>query len=183
MSEQTDQQLVESFRGGNVHAFNQLVVRYQERVYWTARRILGNHQDADDVVQEVFIRVHRHLHTFREESSFYTWLYRIAINLSLNASRKRRIADFLHLDDLLSGEPSNDEHPEKILIESEQRTLLDDAVATLPEKQKVVFTMRFHEGLKFNAIAAILRKSVGGVKSNYFHALRKIDRYLKEKNS
>jgi len=183
MSEQTDQQLIESFRGGNAHAFNLLVVRYQQRVYWTARRILGSHEDAADIVQEVFLRVYRKLHTFREQSAFYTWLYRITVNLSLNASRKRKITGFFHLDDLGMGQPSDGEDPEKILVEREQRSLLDSAVETLPGKQKAVFAMRYHEGLKFNTIAAILGKSVGGVKSNYFHALRKIDRYLKEKNA
>ncbi|HLB00973.1 MAG TPA: sigma-70 family RNA polymerase sigma factor, partial [Bacteroidota bacterium] len=106
MSEQTDQQLIESFRGGNAHAFNLLVVRYQQRVYWTARRILGSHEDAADIVQEVFLRVYRKLHTFREQSAFYTWLYRITVNLSLNASRKRKITGFFHLDDLGMGQPS-----------------------------------------------------------------------------
>jgi len=181
--EQTDQQLIESFRGGHGNAFNLLVGRYQQRVYWTARRILGNHQDADDIVQEVFIRVYRKLHTFREESSFYTWLYRITINLSLNSSRRRNLAKFLHLEDIATGVPSDADDPEKILVDREQNTLLDDAVRTLPEKQKVVFTMRYHESLKFNTIATILGKSVGGVKSNYFHALRKIDAYLKERNA
>ncbi len=183
ISEQTDQQLIESFRGGHENAFNLLVARYQNRVYWTARRMLGNHQDADDIVQEVFIRVYRKLHTFRDESTFYTWVYRITVNLSLNASRKRSVARFFHMEDLVTGVPSNADDPEKILVDREQRTLLDEAVGDLPEKQKAVFTMRYHEGLKFNTIATILGKSVGGVKSNYFHALRKIEKYLKERNA
>ncbi len=81
MTEQTDLQLIESFRNGDEKAFNLLVVRYQERVYWAARRILGSHEDADDMVQEVFLRVYRKLRTFRGSSEFFTWLYRITVNL------------------------------------------------------------------------------------------------------
>ncbi len=182
MTEQTDLQLIESFRGGNDQAFNQLVIRYQQRVYWAARRILGSHEDADDAVQEVFLRVYRKLHTFRGSSEFFTWLYRIAINVSLNASRKRKIGDFFNLDALHERQPAEREDPESILIRGQERALLDRAVARLPEKQKAVFMMRYHEGMKFDEIASMLGRSVGGVKSNFFHALRKIDRYVREEN-
>lgn len=182
MTEQTDLQLIESFRNGNDQAFNHLVIRYQQRVYWAARRILGSHEDADDAVQEVFVRVYRKLHTFRGSSEFFTWLYRIAINVSLNASRKRKIGEFFNLDALHDRQPAEREDPESILIRGEERSLLDRAVARLPEKQKAVFMMRYHEGMKFEEIASMLDRSVGGVKSNFFHALRKIDRFVREEN-
>jgi RNA polymerase sigma-70 factor (ECF subfamily) len=183
MAEQTDLQLIESFRNGDEKAFNLLVARYQERVYWAARRILGSHEDADDAVQEVFLRVYGKLHLFRADSEFFTWLYRIAVNVALNASRKRKIAAFIRFDEIFNAPPSGEDDPETLYIREEERSLLDRAVAALPEKQKAVFMMRYHEGMKFEAIAAILGKSVGGVKSNYFHALRKIDRRLKERNT
>jgi RNA polymerase sigma-70 factor (ECF subfamily) len=183
MTEQTDLQLIESFRNGDEKAFNLLVTRYQERVYWAARRILGSHEDADDAVQEVFLRVYRKLHTFRGKSEFFTWLYRIAVNVALNASRKKKIAGYFHIDALLERQPAGDEGPDAILIRKEEQGLLEQAVARLPEKQKAVFMMRYHEGMKFEMIASVLGRSSGGVKSNYFHALRKIDRYLKEKNA
>ena len=183
MTEQTDLQLIESFRNGDEKAFNLLVVRYQERVYWAARRILGSHEDADDMVQEVFLRVYRKLHTFRGSSEFFTWLYRITVNLSLNASRRKKIADFFHIDALHDTQPAEVDNPETLLMRREEQSLLDRAVTLLPEKQKAVFTMRYHEGMKFELIASILGRSVGGVKSNYFHALRKIDRFLKERHA
>ncbi|HLF14416.1 MAG TPA: RNA polymerase sigma factor [Bacteroidota bacterium] len=183
MTEQTDPQLIESFRNGNEKAFNQLVARHQERIYWVARRILGSHEDADDVVQEVFLRVFRKLHTFRGNSEFFTWLYRIAVNLSLNASKRKKVADFFHIDALHERQPADGDNPETLLMRREEQSLLDRAVVLLPEKQKAVFTMRYHEGMKFERIASILGRSVGGVKSNYFHAVRKIDRFLKERHA
>jgi RNA polymerase sigma factor (sigma-70 family) len=182
MTEQTDPELIESFRNGDERAFNLLVARHQERVYWAARRILGSHEDADDLVQEVFLKVYNKLQTFRGNSEFFTWLYRITVNAALNASRKKKIVEFFHIDALHDPAASADESPEEILIREEQRTLFDRAVEGLPAKQKAVFMMRYHEGMKFELIASTLGRSVGGVKSNFFHALRKIDRFLKERN-
>jgi RNA polymerase sigma-70 factor, ECF subfamily len=183
MTEQTDLQLIASFRNGDEKAFNLLVIRYQERVYWAARRILGSHEDADDTVQEVFLRVYRKLHSFRGDSEFFTWLYRITVNIALNASRKKKIAGFFHIDALHERQPADGDDPESLLIRREEQSLLDRAISLLPEKQKAVFMMRYHEEMKFDAIASILNRSVGGVKSNYFHALRKIDRFIRERHA
>ena len=182
MTEQTDPELIRSFRNGDEQAFNVLVVRYQERVYWAARRILGNHEDADDIVQEVFLKAYEKLGNFRGESEFFTWLYRITVNAALNAARKRRVAEFFHIDELHDPAAARDERPDEVVIREEQRTLFDRAVEGLPVMQKAVFMMRYHEGMKFESIASALGRSVGGVKSNFFHALRKIDRALKERN-
>lgn len=182
MTEKTDPELIESFRNGDEQAFNILVARHQERVYWAARRILGSHEDADDLVQEVFLKVYGKLQTFRGGSEFFTWLYRITVNAALNASRKRRIVEFFHIDALHEPAAGDDQSPLGILVRREQATLFDLAVEALPAKQKAVFVMRYQEGMKFDQIASVLGRSVGGVKSNYFHALRKIDRYLKERN-
>ena len=94
----TDLELVELFRQGDVTGFNELVRRYQEKVYWIARRTMGNHEDADDVVQDVFVRVFEKLKHFRGDANFYTWLYRVTVNVSLNALRKKRIKDILPYD-------------------------------------------------------------------------------------
>jgi RNA polymerase sigma-70 factor (ECF subfamily) len=182
MSEKTDPELIDAFRNGNEQAFNLLVVRHQERVYWAARRILGSHEDADDLVQEVFLKVYGKLHTFRGGSEFFTWLYRITVNAALNAARKKKIVGFFQLDALREPAAGDDQNPLETALRNEQRTLFERAVEGLPVKQKAVFMMRYHEGMKFDRIASILGRSVGGVKSNYFHALRKIDRSLKEMN-
>lgn len=181
MTEQTDRELIGAFRNGDDSAFNLLVLRHQQRVYWLARRILGAHADADDVVQEVFLRVYRGLARFRGDSEFTTWLHRIAVNLALNEARKQKLRNFFRSDLLHDEVPSGSDDPERILLRKEEQSLFDRAVATLPPRQKTVFVMRYHEGMKFDEIAAALRLSTGGVKSNYFHALRRIDRFLKER--
>lgn len=180
MTGRTDPELIAAFRNGDEQAFNLLVVRHQERVYWAARRILGSHEDADDVVQEVFLKAYRKLRTFRGDSEFFTWLYRIAVNAALNASRKRKLVEFFHIDALHEPAAAEDDGPEAILARREEQALLDRAIEVLPARQKAVFVMRYNDGMKFEQIASLLGRSVGGVKSNYFHALRKVDRFLKE---
>ncbi|HXG00264.1 MAG TPA: RNA polymerase sigma factor, partial [Bacteroidota bacterium] len=116
---------------------------------------------------------------FRGESSFYTWLYRITVNASLNAVRRERVRKFFRLDELLEQPESTDSMPDDLLEGVEQRSLIDEAVATLPEKQKAVFIMRYYDELSYEEISKILKTSVGGLKANYFHAIKKIGEYLK----
>jgi RNA polymerase sigma factor (sigma-70 family) len=180
MPDKTDEVLIGEFQKGDVRAFNELVRRYQERVYWVARRIVGNHADADDVAQEVFIKVYDSLKGFRSESSFYTWIYRVAVNAALNLLRKKKVRDFVRFDEiiapLLSDEPKPDEHLES----NEQKRLIDEAIERLPARQRTVFVLRYYENLPYEEIAKMLKRSVGGMKANYFQAVQKISRYLKE---
>jgi RNA polymerase sigma-70 factor (ECF subfamily) len=178
MSSRSDADLVADFQSGNEAAFNAIVQRYQEKVYWVARRIVGNHDGADDVVQEVFVKAYQALRGFRGESSIYTWLYRITVNLALNATRKQKLRDFFRIDELfeLSGEDS--ERPDRLVERQEQRNLIEEAMATLPEKQKAVFILRYYDELPYEEIAKILKTTVGGLKANYFHAVKKIGAYL-----
>lgn len=179
MEPKTDLELVDDFREGHVESFNELVRRYQKRVYWIARRIVSTHEDADDVVQDVFIRMHRGLKNFRSESGFYTWIYRIAVNVSLNAVRAKRMKDFLHLDQI--DEPTQDEHeqPDAHVIRKEYNAALERAIAQLPPRQKLVFTLRYIDDMPYDEMAKILKRSVGGLKANYFHALKKIQEYVR----
>jgi RNA polymerase sigma-70 factor, ECF subfamily len=153
--------------------------RYQERVYWVARRIVGSHDDADDVVQETFVKAYLALGEFRGDSSFFTWLYRIAVNLSLNALRKRQVLNYLHESELLSRILPSTDDPSKDLENSETESALVRAVATLPEKQKAVFVMRYYDEMTYEEIGRVLKTSVGGLKANYFHALRKVREYMR----
>lgn len=178
MGNETDPELIESFRRGDERAFNELVLRYQQRIYWAARRIVGGHEDADDIVQEVFIKAYRKLHSFKGESSFYTWLYRIAINMSLSAVRKKKLVEYFHFDALMENRRGSGDDPAQILLRDEERGLMERAEGTLPAKQKAVFVLRYHQGMKFDEIASVLGRSVGGVKANYFHALRKIHQFM-----
>jgi RNA polymerase sigma factor (sigma-70 family) len=180
MPEKTDEVLIIEFQKGDVRAFNDLIRRYQERVYWIARRILGNHADADDVAQEVFIKVYDSLKGFRSESSFYTWIYRVSVNAALNLLRKRRIRDFVRFDELIAPLLSDEPRPDEHLESSERKQLIDEAIGKLPAKQRTVFVLRYYENLPYEEIAKMLKRSVGGMKANYFQAVQKISRYLKQ---
>jgi RNA polymerase sigma-70 factor (ECF subfamily) len=178
MTGSSDLELVELFQQGNEAAFNELVRRYQEKVYWIARRFVNDHDQADDVVQEVFVKVYSALKQFRGESSVYTWLYRITVNVALNALRKQRIKNFIRIDEFFETAEDESEQPDAIVERDEQQALIEEAIARLPEKQKAVFILRYHEELPYEEISHILNTSVGGLKANYFHAAKKIGEYI-----
>jgi RNA polymerase sigma-70 factor, ECF subfamily len=182
MSVSSDLELVELFLKGNETSFNELVRRYQEKVYWTAHRFVNDHDEADDIVQEVFLKVHRSLNDFRGESGFYTWLYRITVNISLNAIRKRRIKDFLRIDEFFDYPSDENDQPDKQFEQNEQKQLIEKAIERLSEKQKAVFILRYYEELPYDDISKILKTSVGGLKANYFHAVKNIGEYVLRAN-
>lgn len=183
MRERTDPELLGLFHNGEEQAFNELVRRHQERVYWVARRVLGTHEEADDIVQETFLRMYTGIGRFRGESSLSTWLYRIAMNLALNALRKKRLRTVLRLDDLAAEPPSRSESADAPLLRKESDEALRRAVEALPAKQKKVFVLRYFEELSYAEIAAILKKSEGGLKANYYHAIQKIQRSMKREQT
>jgi RNA polymerase sigma-70 factor (ECF subfamily) len=180
MNQMSDQELVQSVRNGDRRAFTELMRRYQERVYWVARRIVRSHDDADDVTQETFVKAFVGLGDFRGDASFYTWLYRIAVNLSLNAIRKRQVLNYLRESALLSRVLPLGEDPLREVEFRDLQSRLEKAVEQLPEKQRAVFVLRHYEEMPYEEIAQILKTSVGGLKANYFHALKKVQQYLKD---
>lgn len=175
----TDLELVDRFRNGEESAFNELANRYKEKIYWTVRRFVNEHQDADDIVQQVLWKAYEGLKGFRSDSSVFTWLYRIAVNTSLNAVRKKKVREFLQFDELFESDSPESERPDEVLEREEERSLIERAVQKLPEKQKSVFVLRYYEQLPYEEIAGILKTSVGGLKANYFHAVKKIEEYVK----
>ncbi len=179
MSERSDLELVKRFQKGDEAAFNELVLRYQEKVYWVARRFLNDHDHADDIVQEVFCKAYEALKEFRSESSIYTWLYRIAVNVALNTIRRQKLRDFFRIDEFFESEDVSAETPDRLFEQQEQKSLIEEAIRSLPEKQKAVFIMRYYDEMRYEEIAKILKTSVGGLKANYFHAVKKIGEYLK----
>lgn len=180
MNQAEDVKLINEFKNGNEQAFNQLVHLYKEKVYWVVRRMIPDHDDADDITQNVFIKAYQSLHGFKGESSFYTWIYRIAINLSLNEIRRKKVRKLFSIDESESFElRSGDDHPLEKIERDERTRLIEEAIALLPEKQKKVFVLRYYEELPYEKIAAILKTSVGGLKANYFYAVKKIGAYLK----
>ena len=179
MPPKTDEDLIEEFQQGDIAAFNELVRRYQERVYWIARRLLGTHEDADDVAQEVFIKVYDSLRGFRSESTFYTWIYRVTVNHALNLLRKNRLKSFVRFDETIAPLISDEPRPDERLEGTQQKTLIEEATSKLPEKQRTVFVLRYYENMPYEEIAKLLKRSVGGMKANYFQAVKKISRYLR----
>jgi RNA polymerase sigma-70 factor (ECF subfamily) len=159
-------------------AFRELVVQYQERLYWHIRRIVITHEDADDVLQETLIKVFRNIDGFKGESKLYSWMYRIATNESLSfLNRKSRMRGISneelqdHLVQNLEADP---------YFDGDQAELeLQRALSTLPEKQRLVFNMKYFEALKYNEISEILETSVGGLKASYHLAVKKVEKYLK----
>jgi RNA polymerase sigma-70 factor (ECF subfamily) len=180
MEQFSDLELVNEVRSGKRQAFTELMRRYQQRVYWTARRIVGSHEDADDIAQETFVKAYLALGDFRGDASFFTWLYRIAVNLSLNAIRKQQVLGYLRQSEIVNRIFPADENPQKDLELKETQTLLDKAIAELPEKQRAVFVMRYHDEMTYEEISHVLKTSVGGLKANYFHALRKVQEFMKD---
>ncbi len=159
--------------------FEMLVVQYQERLYWHIRRIVHFHEDADDVVQNTFIKVFKHIKSFKSQSKLYTWLYRIASNEAitfLNKRNKTLHQNFdnknLDLEQKLKSDPyfDADEAQLKLLM----------AIELLPEKQKLVFNMRYYDEMPYEDISAILEVSKGALKASFHHAMKKVELYLKQ---
>jgi RNA polymerase sigma-70 factor (ECF subfamily) len=179
MVNKSDIELVNEFKNGNVSAFDEIVRRYQKKVYLLARRILTNHDDADDVAQEVFIKLFNSLHEFKGESSLFTWIYRITVNECNSVLRKKKIKEAVPIDELVNFLGLN-QTPEHELFKKEERNLIERAIEKLPAKQRTVFVMRFFEDLDYEEISKILKKPIGTLKANYFHAVKKIQRFIKD---
>jgi RNA polymerase sigma-70 factor (ECF subfamily) len=182
-SEKTDGELVAEFRSGTAaqkeKAFAELMRRHREPIYWVCRHLLQSHDDADDVTQTVFLKIFRALPNFQEEAEFSTWAYRIATNESLNALRAKAVRHADSLDALATDIKGDSAKPDEELERNEERELIESAIASLPEKQRAVFVLRYYDELPYEEIATILGGSIGGLKANYFHAFKKVSEFLK----
>ncbi|MEQ9303389.1 MAG: RNA polymerase sigma factor [Marinoscillum sp.] len=161
------------------YGFNLLIKTYQERIYWHIRKMVILHEDADDITQNVFIKVWKNLDKFREDSSLYTWIYRIATNECLSFLRKKKTRHFLSLSNLnetLTGHLATSD----MISGDEVQLALQKALLKLPDKQRMVFNMKYFDDLKFDEIAAITNTSVGALKASYHHAVKKIENFLSE---
>ncbi len=158
--------------------FNLLIKKYQQKIYWQIRRIVINHDDADDVIQEVFIKIWKNLASFRQDSQLFTWLYRIATNESLTFIKKKQSKNNISIDDL-SQELSESLNSDPYFTGNEIEKKLQQALLALPEKQRLVFNMRYYEDLKFQEISDILGTTVGALKANYHLAAKKIEHFIK----
>lgn len=162
-------------------AFKKLITQYKERLYWHIRKIVISHADTDDVLQNTFIKIFKSIDNFKGESKLYSWMYRIATNESITflnkkaklnnvaiSEYKQQIVSNLNSDDWFSGD--------------EIQLILQKAIATLPQKQQLVFNMKYFDDLKYTEISSILNTSVGALKASYFHAVKKIELFIKNYN-
>ena len=172
-SDKSDYDLIKEFIDGSDSAFNVLARRCQEKVYWHARRMTGNHLDADEIVQQVLLVMLNKLKAFKFQSSLYTWIFRITSTRSLNLIKKRQIQRLIPLD-LVSktGEANNDIFTK--LEEKEKFEQMQKYLEEIPAKQREVFLLRNFEELTYEEIAKITGRSVGTLKANYHHAFKKI---------
>lgn len=159
-------------------AFEVLIDTYKQRLYWHIRRIVLNHDDADDVLQNTFIKVFRNIDGFKGKSKLYSWMYRIATNEALaflkNKSKKQGISNLELQNQMLDNLEAD------VYFEGDEIELkLQKAIALLPEKQKLVFNMKYFQELKYQEISEILEISEGGLKASYHLAVKKIEAYLK----
>jgi RNA polymerase sigma-70 factor (ECF subfamily) len=158
-------------------AFTQIVRKYQERLYWHIRRLVVGHDNANDVLQNVFIRVWKGLENFREDSQLYTWLYRIATNESLSFLDQQKKKSSVSMSDVESG-LSNKVKAEEHFDASKMEWKLQLAIQQLPEKQRVVFTLRYYDEMPYEEMSQVLETSEGALKASYHHAVKKIEEYI-----
>lgn len=176
---ETDTYIIEQIkrRRTREHGFRVLLENYQESMYWVARRIVVQHADADDVLQNAFIKVVRSIDRYQGNSSLYTWMYRIVVNESIDLLKKSKKYRFDELDSAYV-----DGFSERLNIMSEAfiEKVLVESMEILPTQQKIVFQMRYFDDLPFKEISSILQKAEGTIKANYHHAVRKMEAYIKK---
>jgi len=176
LSRDEEREAIEACRGLEREAFDRLVLRYQRDVYRLCYRFVNNHEDANDLAQEVFLRAWRAIPRFRGESSFSTWLYRIAVNACLNFRALRRPAT----QELPDGLPDPVPGAEARLASADEARRVRAAIAQLPEKQRATLILKVYHELTHEEVAEILGSAVGTVKANLFHALGNLRRRVAE---
>ena len=162
-------------------AFKELISLYKERLYWHVRKIVISHDDTDDVLQNTFIKIYKNISKFNQESKLFSWMYRIATNEAItfiNKRNKERKVEISEVQEHLVSTLESD-----IYFSGEEiQAILQKAIASLPQKQQLVFNMKYFDNIKYTQISEILGTSVGALKASYFHAVKKIESYIKKQN-
>ncbi len=180
MQEHSDSELLSLFRNPDQknYAFNMMVRRYQERLYWHIRKMVIVHDDADDLLQNTFMKAWKGLENFRGDSLLFTWFYRIATNEALSflqAKKKRYLLPVVDVEKELVSSLEGDSYFDG----DDLQLRLQKAILTLPPKQRLVFNMRYYDEMKYEDISQILDTSVGALKASYHHAAKKIENIIK----
>jgi RNA polymerase sigma-70 factor (ECF subfamily) len=175
-----DSEILKKFAQENTRdeAFRLLLNKYQQKLYWHIRRMVISHDDTDDLVQDVFLKVWKSLSNFRSDSQLYTWLYRIATNESITFLKRKKIRNSVSIDDV-NGKNLVEKLKESPYFDGDKAQMkLQKALLTLPEKQRLVFNMKYFDDLKYEDISEILGTSVGALKASFHIAVKKIEHIL-----
>ena len=174
-----DKELLQKIRNpeSRNYGFNMLVRAYHQRVYWLVRKMVIDHDDADDLTQEIFIKVHKAIDNFREDSQLFTWIYRIATNECLSYLSKKKRRYFLPIEDVGQQLVSKLDSSAHITGDDIQKKL-QKAILTLPDKQRLVFNLKYFEEMPYEEMAAVTKTSVGALKASFHHAVKKIEDFL-----
>jgi len=180
MAEQLDDKvLLEQFRDPATKeaGYTRIIRKYQEKLYWHIRRMVVEHEDANDVLQNMFIKVWNGLENFREDSQLYTWLYRIATNESLSFLEQQKKRSSVSLSDVETG-LSNKLQADKGFDANKLEWKLQAATQQLPEKQRIVFNLRYYDEMPYEEMSKVLDTSEGALKASYHHAVKKIEDFI-----
>jgi RNA polymerase sigma factor (sigma-70 family) len=158
-------------------AFNLLLKKYQQKIYWHVRRMVIDHDDADDLVQDVFIKIWKNLPGFRSDAQLYTWMYRIATNECITFLNKKKQKNNIPLDDV-SYELAESLADSSYLSGDKVQLKLQQALLTLPDKQRLVFNMKYYDDMKYEEMSEVLGTSVGALKASFHLAVKKIEAHL-----
>lgn len=175
-----DSEILEKFAAESTRneAFNLLLAKYQQKIYWHIRRLVIDHDDTDDLVQEVFIKVWKNLSNFRSDSQLFTWLYRIATNESITFLNRKKLRNSISLDESAGFDLAETLADSPYFDGDKAQMKLQKALLTLPEKQRLVFNMKYFDDLKYEEISEILGTSVGALKASFHIAVKKIEQIL-----
>ncbi|HEY4198182.1 MAG TPA: sigma-70 family RNA polymerase sigma factor [Mucilaginibacter sp.] len=158
-------------------AFNLLLKKYQQKLYWHVRRMVIDHDDADDLIQDTFVKVWKNLPGFRSDAQLYTWMYRIATNECITFLNKKKQKNNIPLDDVAY--ELADTLADSSYFNGDQAQLkLQQAILTLPEKQRLVFNMKYYDDMKYEEMSDVLGTSVGALKASFHLAVKKIESFL-----
>ena len=158
--------------------FTYIIQKYQERLYWHIRRLVLDHDDANDVLQNVFVKVWKNLEGFREDAQLYTWLYKIATNECLTFLEKQKKNNSVSLSDVETG-LSNTLKADAQFDPNKLEWKLQKAILGLPEKQRIVFTLRYYDEMPYEEMSRVLDTSEGALKASYHHAVKKIEEFIR----
>jgi RNA polymerase sigma factor (sigma-70 family) len=179
MKQVEDAEILQKFGVENTRnaAFNLLLSKYQQKIYWHIRRLVIDHDDTDDLVQETFVKVWKNLANFRNDSQLYTWIYRIATNESITFLNKKKNKNNVSIDDM--GSELAETLTESAYFDGDKiQRKLQAAILTLPEKQRIIFNMKYFDDMKYDEISEVLGTSVGALKASFHIAVKKIELIL-----